>query len=141
MNSSSQRSDPYRPKRPPCSHRQNNNVKEVGTPPVRSKLCTPLIAVSTAVRNNVVKTVSEKQLLKQRDARDDGVSDLWSDSDRGHCRCSHSNTVDIHGCVMLRVLVHFRTRCSELLIRGELRGCAACTLVSLVDFRPSGMSV
>ena len=30
------------------SHRQNKNVKEVGTPPVRINLCTPLIAVSTA---------------------------------------------------------------------------------------------
>ena len=54
-----------------------------------SSLCTPLIAVeTTAVQNNVTKTVSEKQLLKQRDARDDGVSDLWSDSDRGHGRRS-----------------------------------------------------
>ena len=37
------------------SHRQNNTVKEVGTPPVPSNLCTPLIAVSTAVRNTDTK--------------------------------------------------------------------------------------
>ena len=30
-----------------ASHRQNNSVKEVGTPSVRSNLCTPLIVVST----------------------------------------------------------------------------------------------
>ena len=34
--------------------RQNNNyVKAAGTSPVRSNLCTPLIAVSTAVRSRV----------------------------------------------------------------------------------------
>ena len=37
------------------SHRQNNTIKEVGTPPVPSNLCTPLIAVSTAVRNTDAK--------------------------------------------------------------------------------------
>ena len=46
------------------SHRQNKNVKEVGTPPVRINLCTPLIAVSTAVRKTDTKTVSETQLLR-----------------------------------------------------------------------------
>ena len=38
------------------SHRQNDNVEEVGIPPVQSNLCTPLTAVSTAVRNKVTKT-------------------------------------------------------------------------------------
>ena len=33
------------------SHRQNNDVKEVGTPPVPSNLCTPQLALSTAVPN------------------------------------------------------------------------------------------
>ena len=46
------------------SHRQNNNVKEMGTPPVRRNLCTTLITLSTAVGNNVTKTASEKQLLR-----------------------------------------------------------------------------
>ena len=32
-----------------ASHRQNNSVKEVGNPSVRSNLCTPLIVVSTCV--------------------------------------------------------------------------------------------
>ena len=36
-----------------ASHRQNNDVKEVGTPPVRSNLCTSLFEVSTTVRNKV----------------------------------------------------------------------------------------
>ena len=47
-----------------ASHRQNNNVKAVGTPPVRSNLCTPLTAVSTAVRytNGVKKATVEQQL-------------------------------------------------------------------------------
>ena len=45
-------------------HRPNNNVKEVGTPPVRNNLCTPLIAVLTVVRNTDTKTVSETQLLR-----------------------------------------------------------------------------
>ena len=50
------------------SHRQNNNVKEVGTPPVRSNLCTSLIAVSTAARaeqshkDSVRKATVEEQL-------------------------------------------------------------------------------
>ena len=50
------------------SHRQNSNVKDVGTPPVRSNLCTSVFAVSTAVRNKVTKTVSEKQLLRNNSA-------------------------------------------------------------------------
>ena len=50
------------------SHRQNNSVKEVGTPPVRSNLCTSLIAVSIAVRSKVTETVSEKQLLRNNSA-------------------------------------------------------------------------
>ena len=47
------------------SHRQNNTVKEVGTPPVGSNLCISLIAVSTAVRSKVTQTVSKKQLLSK----------------------------------------------------------------------------
>ena len=50
------------------SHRQNNNVKEVGTPPVRSNLCTLLTDVLTIVRNKVTKTMSEKQRLKNNSA-------------------------------------------------------------------------
>ena len=46
------------------SRRQNNTVKEVGTPPVRINLRASLIAVSTAVLSKVTKTVSEKQLFK-----------------------------------------------------------------------------
>ena len=52
------------------SHRQNNGVSEVGTSPVPSNLSTSLTAVSTAVRNKVTKTVSEKQLLRLRDEDD-----------------------------------------------------------------------
>ena len=37
---------------------QNNNVKEVETPPARSSLCTEVTALSTAMRNKVTKTVS-----------------------------------------------------------------------------------
>ena len=57
------------------SHRQNcdNNVKEVGTQPVRSNLSTSLTAVSTAVRSNVTKTVSEKQLLRNNSAAGQSV--------------------------------------------------------------------
>ena len=46
------------------SRHQNISVKEVGTPPVRSNLCTPLIAVRTAVRSKVTKTMSKKQQLR-----------------------------------------------------------------------------
>ena len=47
------------------SHHQNNkNIKEVGTPPVQSNLCTSLIAVSRAVQSKDTKTASEKWLLK-----------------------------------------------------------------------------
>ena len=46
------------------SQRQNNSVKEVGTPPVQSSLCTALTAVSTAVRNKLTETVSGKRQLK-----------------------------------------------------------------------------
>ena len=48
MNSSPLRSDP---KRPPVTTR-TTSVKEAGTPPVRSSLCTPQLALSTAVRNS-----------------------------------------------------------------------------------------
>ena len=50
------------------SHHQNNNVKEVGTPPVPSNLCTPLTAVSTGARaeqshkDSVRKATAEEQL-------------------------------------------------------------------------------
>ena len=46
------------------SCRQNTNVKEVGTPPVRSNLFTSLTAVSTAVRSRVTKTMSVEQLSR-----------------------------------------------------------------------------
>ena len=48
------------------SHRQNSNVKEVGTPPMRSNLCTSLITVSTAVRNKVTKTRSEEATVEEQ---------------------------------------------------------------------------
>ena len=41
-------------------------LKEVGTPPVRSNLCTPLTAVPTATRSKVTKTVSKKQGTTQQ---------------------------------------------------------------------------
>ena len=47
------------------SHRQNINVKEVGTPPVRSNLCTPLIAVLTTVQIKVTETVREATVEAQ----------------------------------------------------------------------------
>ena len=53
---------PIRKTKETVSHRQNDNVKAVGTPPVRSNFCSPLIAVLTAVQNKVTKAVSEKQL-------------------------------------------------------------------------------
>ena len=89
------RAVPSRRKRPSCSHRQTNNVqdvgtppvpsqtnnvkdvgtppvpsqtndvKDVGTPPVPSNLCTSLTAVSTAVRRKVTKTVPEKATVEQ----------------------------------------------------------------------------
>ena len=60
MSSAFARSDPQRPKRPSATVR-TTNVKEVGTPSVRSSLCTSLIAVSTAVRNKVAKTWSVRK--------------------------------------------------------------------------------
>ena len=48
------------------SCRQNSNVKEVGTQPVRSNLCTSLTAVLTAVRNKVTKTRSEKATVEEQ---------------------------------------------------------------------------
>ena len=48
------------------SHDQSNNDKEVRPIPVRSNLCTPLIAVSTAVREKVIKTESEKQAIEDQ---------------------------------------------------------------------------
>ena len=59
------------------SHRQNNKVKEVGTPPAPSNLCASLIAVSTAVRSKVTKTMSEKQLLWNNWSK--GLSDTRAD--------------------------------------------------------------
>ena len=40
------------------SHRQHNSVKEVGTSPLPSNLCTSLISVSAAVQSRVTKTMS-----------------------------------------------------------------------------------
>ena len=61
---SPKRSDPQRPKSETASHRQNNHVKEVGTPPVRSDSCSSQIGVSAAVRSKVTKTVIVRQLLR-----------------------------------------------------------------------------
>ena len=62
MNSSSKLSDPQRRKRPPAIDRTTMLRRW------RSTLCISLIAVSTAVRNKVTKTVSEKQLLRNNSA-------------------------------------------------------------------------
>ena len=56
------------------SHFQNNNVKEAGSPPVWSNMCTSLIAVSSAVLNKVTKMVSEKQLLRRTQQQDNPSS-------------------------------------------------------------------
>ena len=47
------------------SHDQNNNDKEVGTPPVPSNLGTPLTAVSTAVRNKLIQAVSREPAVEE----------------------------------------------------------------------------
>ena len=59
MNSSTARSDPKTEET--VSRRQNNSVKEVGTPPVPSNLCTSLIAASTAVRRKSLEDKCPKQ--------------------------------------------------------------------------------
>ena len=54
-----------------ASHRQNSNVKEVGTPrppQMRSNFCTSLIALSTAGRYRVTQTACEKQLSRNNSA-------------------------------------------------------------------------
>ena len=51
----------------------SEKVKDVGTPPVKSNLCTSLILVSTAVRRKVTKTTSEEQL--SRNNQSEGLSD------------------------------------------------------------------
>ena len=48
------------------SHRRNYNVMEVGTPPMRSNLCTPLTAVSTAVRSEVTKDGVRKAAVEEQ---------------------------------------------------------------------------
>ena len=60
VSGSSARSDPQMTE----GLRRNNNAKAVVTSPVRSNLCTPLIAVSTAVRSSDTKTMSVAQLLR-----------------------------------------------------------------------------
>ena len=57
MSGSSACSDPQKTEEA-VDHRQNNCVKAVGTSPVRSNLCAPLIAVLTAVRSRDTRTVS-----------------------------------------------------------------------------------
>ena len=62
--SSSARSDPQKSEEA-VDHRQNNSyIKAVGTSPVRSNLCAPLVAVSTAVRSRVTRTMSVAHLLR-----------------------------------------------------------------------------
>ena len=63
MSGSSARYNPQKTEEA-VNHRQNNYVKAVGTSSVGSNLCAPLIAVSTAVRNRVTKTMSVAQLLR-----------------------------------------------------------------------------
>ena len=52
------------------SHRQNDDVKEVGTPPVRSNLRTPLTAVSTSCaeqsHGDSVREATAEEQMKQR---------------------------------------------------------------------------
>ena len=57
-------SDPLKTEEAVDHRRNNNNAKAVVTSPVRSNLCTPLIAVSTAVRSSDTKTMSVAQLLR-----------------------------------------------------------------------------
>ena len=45
---------------------KNNNVKEVGTPPVQSSLCTRPGAASTAVQDKVTKTVSRNATAEEQ---------------------------------------------------------------------------
>ena len=55
VSGSSARSDPQRPKRPWTAARTtDNHDKGVGTWPMQSNLCTPLIALSNAVRSKVI---------------------------------------------------------------------------------------
>ena len=61
-------------------HRQNNKLKEVGTPPVRSNLCTPLTAVSTAMRSKVTRTVSKKQGTTQLQDKQPSKEQLSSET-------------------------------------------------------------
>ena len=65
---------PYRWAKPAqeetVSHRHNNNVKEVGTLPVRSNLCTPELALSTAARNWVTLTECEWPPVERRSKKD-----------------------------------------------------------------------
>ena len=70
VSGSSAQSDPQKTEEA-VDHRQNNSyVKAVGSSSVRSNYCTPLFAVSTALRSRVTKTMSVAQLwgehLKQK---------------------------------------------------------------------------
>ena len=63
-NSWSLRSDPQRSKGSSATSRAIN-VMEVGTPPVGSNLCTPQLALSTALRNRLAKTESERSAIEE----------------------------------------------------------------------------
>ena len=64
-NSWSLRCDPQRSKGSSATSR-TINVKEVGTPPVRSNLCTPQLALSTAARTRFAKTESERSAIEEQ---------------------------------------------------------------------------
>ena len=57
-----------------------NNLKEVGIPPLPSSLCASLTAVSTALRSKITKTMSEKQLLRNNWSNNWLSKSLWEPS-------------------------------------------------------------
>ena len=47
----------------PMSHQPKQHIKELGTTPVGSNLCAPLLALSTATWNRVTVTESERPAI------------------------------------------------------------------------------
>ena len=65
MNSSSQCSDPRRPKKRPSATARKTDVKMVVTLSVRSNVCTPQLALSADVQNKVTEMLSKKATVEE----------------------------------------------------------------------------
>ena len=111
------------------SHLRNNNVKEVGTPSVRSNLCTPQLAGSTAVWNSHKDSVRRRRNDVKEGISRDTTSESSSQLTSRHQGVRHYLRAQSQG--------HYTVDRPEE--RGAERGNAPRSYVTQDERRPSSI--